>query len=57
MCRMSTEAIATVGASGLFASAITFIRLHIDAIRDRKAHRKAKKRAEEDQVGFRSKLS
>ena len=42
MCRLSSELLATAGGSGIIATITTFAKYHWDAIRDRKAFKKAK---------------
>ena len=44
MCRLSAEMFAVTGGSGAFATAAAFAKAHWDAMRDRKAFRKAKER-------------
>ena len=46
MCRMSSEAFAAAGGSGVLATIATFAKVHWDAIKDRKAFKAAKKREE-----------
>lgn len=44
MCRLSSEVFVVAGGSGALATIGTFLKVHWDAIRDRKAFKVAKER-------------
>ena len=44
MCRLSAEMFAVTGGGSVFATAAAFAKAHWDAMRDRKAFRKARER-------------
>ena len=44
MCRLSSEIFVAAGGSGALATVATFVKVHWDAIRDRKAFKAAKER-------------
>ena len=46
MCRLSSEAFVAAGGSGALATLATFVKVHWDAVRDRKAFKAAKEREE-----------
>ncbi len=50
MCRLSAEMFAVTGGGGVFATAAAFAKAHWDAMRDRKAFRKAKERENLDEL-------
>ena len=53
MCRLSSEVFVAAGGGSAFATIATFVKVHWDAIRDRKAFKAAKER-ERAQGGNRS---
>ncbi len=46
MCRLSSEVFAVAGGGSALATAVTFVKAHWDAVKDRKAFRAAKARSE-----------
>ena len=50
MCRLSAEMFAVTGGGSVFATVAAFAKAHWDAMRDRKAFRKAKERENPDEL-------
>ena len=48
MCRLSSEVFVAAGGGSALATVATFVKVHWDAIRDRKAFENAKNRARKD---------
>ena len=54
MCRLSSEVFVAAGGSGALATIGTFLKVHWDAVRDRKAFKAAKEREKSEDEGSRS---
>lgn len=46
MCKMTSEVFVAAGGSGVLATVATFVKVHWDAVKDRKAFKAAKERGE-----------